>query len=203
LLTALAAVLYPLSQSLAQLAAEAVARDAVQQAVEIITEGRNDSVVSLQSNVLGEVIRVSLIVANPVDGEKVAEGERLILRRTGREARLNVRRVAGEEELLRLREGLIRERPSALQDINEIRADLLARVQRPLDELWPESRACLNSYEVGFTPSGVVVRVVYEADQNLSDDVLEVLERGLEARLGLQAVHLIAFNDVAPLSDGP
>ncbi len=202
LLTALAAVLYPLSQSLAQLAAEAVARDAVQQAVEIITGGQNDSVVSLQSNVLSEVIRVSLIVANPVDQEKVAQAERLILMRTGREARLNVRRVAGEEELVRLREGLTRERPAALQDINEIRADLVARVQRPMDELWPEKRACLISYEVGLSPTGVVVRLVYEANDDLSREVLEVLERGLKARLGLEAVHLIAINDAVPLTDG-
>lgn len=198
----LAAVLYPLSKSLQQLAAEAVARDAVGQAVKLITAEEADSVVSQQSNVLGDTIRVSLIVANPVDNEKVAEAERLILKRTGREARLSVRRVAGEEELLRLREGLLSE-TTPHQDLGLLRADLVARVQRPLDELWPEKRACLLSYEIGFTPSGVVVRVSYEADEDLGEGALDVLTRGLQAQLGVGEVRLITFNESAPLEATP
>jgi len=199
----LAAVLYPLSKSLQQLAREAVARDAVEQAVKLITAEESDSVVSQQSNVLGETIRVSLIVANPVDTEKVAEAERLILRRTGREARLNVRRVAGEEELIRLREGIRSEGTSPPQDLALLRADLVARVQRPLDELWPEKRACLLSYEIGFSASGVVVRVSYEADKNLDEGALDVLTRGLQAQLGVGEVRLIAFNESSPLETAP
>ena len=200
----LAAVLYPLSKSLQQLAAEAVARDAVQDAVKLITEGNSDSIVSQQSSFLGEGIRVTLIVANPVDQEKVDEAERAILMRTGREARLNVRRVTGEEELIRLRESFMAGGTVAPErDLNLVRAELVARVQRPLDELWPEKRACLRSYEVGFSPGGVIVRVSYEADENLDDDALDVLTRGIQAQLGVDEVQLITFNESAPLDETP
>lgn len=202
LVATLGAVLYPLSKSLSQLAAEAVARDAVQQAVELITGEQPDSVVSQQSSVLGDVIRVNLIVLSRVDNEKVAQAERMILMRTGREARLSVRPVAGEEELTRLREGLLTENAAMPhQDLDLLRADLVARVQRPLDELWPEKRACLLSYEVGFTAGSVIVRVSYEADKSLDEDALAVLTRGLQAQLGVDEVQLITSNESAPLTE--
>ena len=48
---------------------------------------------------------------------------------------MNVRRVAGEEELQRLREGLTAAQVDVPEDIETMRADLMARLQRPLDEL--------------------------------------------------------------------
>ena len=196
----LGAVLVPLSESLVQLANEAVARDAVQRAVRLITADDPDAVVSQQSNVLGDTIRVSLIVANPVDNEKVAEAERMILMRTGREAQLNVRRVAGEEEIERLREGLLaRPVTAARTDLGELQSEILGRLQRPLDELWPTSRACLLSHEIGFTPGGMVVRIAYAADEDLDESALEVLRRGIQSRLGVSEISLRAFNESSPL----
>ena len=199
LVIALGAVLVPLSRALSQLAQELVARGAVEEAVKIASGDQPDSIISRQTFLQGDTIRVSLVVANAVDPEKVAEAERSILRRTGREARMNVRRVAGEEELQRLREGMRGAQPQATpENVESIRVELMARIQRPLEELWPEESACLKDYRVSFTKQAVVVTVVYEAEIRLDETTREVLARGLQSQLGLEEVQLELLGQVPP-----
>lgn len=199
LVFALGAVLVPLSRALSQLTQELVARGAVEEAVKSVVGDDPDAIISRQTYLQTDTIRVSLIVANPVDPEKVAAAERSILRRTGREARMNVRRVAGEEELQRLREGLTTAQPQATpEDIEAIRADLMARLQRPLEELWPEDSACLEDYRIAFTKKGVVVTIGYEAEIPIDETTREVLARGIQSQLGLEDVQLELEGDVPP-----
>ena len=198
LVFALGAVLVPLSRALSQLTQELVARGAVEEAVKMVSGDEPDAIISRQTYLQTDTIRVSLVVANTVDPEKVAEAERSILRRTGREARLNVRRVAGEEELQRLREGLSATQAQAPESIETIRADLIARLQRPLDELWPEASACLKDYRIGLTKKGVVVTIVYEAELPLDETTREVLARGIRSQLGLESVELELEGQVPP-----
>jgi hypothetical protein len=67
-----------------------------------------EGIITQDVSISGEpgAIVVRLIVADPVDEQKVAEAERRIQSVTGGDARLRVRRVTGEEELVSLREGL-------------------------------------------------------------------------------------------------
>ncbi|MEZ5391785.1 MAG: DUF389 domain-containing protein [Bryobacterales bacterium] len=144
LLIVLSAVLVPLSRALSQLTQELVARGAVEDAVKTVSGNDPDAIISRQSYLQGDTIRVTLVLATPVDPETVSEAERGILRRTGREARMIVRRVAGEEELQMLREGLSVAQPQAPEDVESIRVELMARIRRPLEQLWPEESACLR-----------------------------------------------------------
>ena len=191
----LGAVLIPLSRALSQLTQELVARGAVEEAVKTVAGEDPDAIISRQTYLQTDTIRVSLVVANVVDPEKVAEAERSILRRTGREARLNVRRVAGQEELQRLREGLAVVQP---ESIDTIRADLMARLQRPLDDLWPEASACLKDFRLAFTKTGAIVTIVYEAELPLDETTREVLARGIQSQLGLESVELELVGQVPP-----
>ncbi len=199
LLVVLGAVLVPLSRALSQLTQELVARGAVEEAVKMVSGNDPDAIISRQSYLQTDTIRVSLVLATPVDREKVAEAERSILRRTGREALLNVRRVAGEEEFQRLREGLTNVQPQAApEDVETIRAELMARIRRPLEELWPETSACLKDFRIAFTKTGVLVTVVYEAESPLDDTTREVLTRGVQAQLGLEKVQVELEGQLPP-----
>jgi hypothetical protein len=199
LLIVLAAVLVPLSRALSQLTQELVARGAVEEAVKMVSGDAPDAIISRQTQLQTDTIRVSLVLATSADPEKVAEAERSILRRTGREARLQVRRVAGEEELQRLREGLTTTQPQAApEDVETIRADLLARVVRPIEELWPAGSACLKDVRVSFTKKAAIVTIVYEADLPLDETTREVLARGIQSQLGLEAVQLELEGQVPP-----
>ncbi len=191
LVVALGAVLIPLSRALSQLTQELVARGAVEDAVRMVTGDEPDAIISRQTYLQTETIRVGLVLANRVDQEKVAEAERSILRRTGREARLTVRQVADDEELQRLREGLTAaQAPAAPADIEAMRADLIPRLERPLIELWPARSAALKDYRIGFTQAGVVVTIQYEAEDPIEATTREVLTRGIQARLGLEELEL-------------
>jgi uncharacterized membrane protein len=186
----------PLSTALVQLREEAIARDAISQAVAMISP--REGVISQQDNIGGSgPIFVRLIVADPVDEEKVRDAERHLLRTTGREARLTVRRVAGEEELAILREGLADEAASHPQDLQTLQADLTARLQQALTEFWPEDWACLKDYELGFRPSDIVVRIVYESEQPFDATAQDVLAKALGARLSVAKLALV-LNHAGP-----
>ena len=199
LVIALGAVLVPLSRALSQLTQELVARGAVEEAVRSIAGGAPDAIISQQTFLKGDVIRVILVVANQVEQESVSEAERSILRRTGREARLLVRRVAGEEEIQRLREGMTTVQPQAApENVESIRVELMARIRRPLEELWPKESACLKDYHVSFTKQAVIVTIVYEAEIPLDETTREVLARGIQSQLGLEEVQLELEGQVPP-----
>ena len=186
LAAAIGVVLFPLNDSLRRLTQELVARDALQRAVDMITEGRRDSVITERPNPYGETITLQLVVADPVNPELVEEAEDFVQRRTQRPARFNVRRVADEEELMQLREGLLAAQPQAptVRGLATIRADVLSRLRRPLNSLWPEDLACLLDYEIGMGQYGLTVRLRYVSEEPLHESAAAVLERGLRDALG-------------------
>jgi uncharacterized membrane protein len=192
LVVTLGILFIPLTAALRQLRREATARDAISRAVQMITprEGIITQDISISDDPGPIVVR--LIVADPVDEQKVAEAERLVVQATGRDARLRVRRVANEEELVSLREGLTTqtERP-AMQDLQEVRANLISRLETPLKQLWPESEAPLGDYELGFRPSGVVLRVRYQSENELDAATGQVLAKALGQQLGVSGLQLV------------
>jgi uncharacterized hydrophobic protein (TIGR00271 family) len=192
LLVTLGILFVPLTVALSQLRLEAIAREAISQAVQMITP--REGIITQNTSIPAEPnpIVVRLIVADPVEDQKVEEAERHIMRLTGREVRLRVRRVANEEELVNLREGLAGQaETAAMQDLQAIHADVLARIERPLKDLWPESQASLDQFELGFRPSGILLRVAYSSENKLDAAVEQVLAKALGDRLGIPNLRLL------------
>jgi uncharacterized hydrophobic protein (TIGR00271 family) len=192
LLATLGILFVPLTMALRQLRREAIARDAIGQAVQMITP--REGIITQDTSIPDEPnpIVVRLIVADPVDEEKVTEAESYIERATGRDARLRVRRVANEEELVSLRQGLITQAESqAMQDLQAVRAEVVARLERPLKELWPESEATLQQFELAFRPSGILLRIAYHSENKLDTATEKVLAKALGDRLGVENLQLL------------
>jgi hypothetical protein len=126
-----------------------------------------------------------------VTEERIAEAERQILRRTGKEVELLVRKVAGEEELAAIRQSLRPTAPSPLA-LESLRAEASARLARALNDVWPPAQGQLRDQELGFSPEGVRVRLRYEAPEALPAAAVEILERALRLRLGVEQLQVIA-----------
>lgn len=198
LLLAVIVVLPPLWESLRQLTQEAVARDAVNRAVQMVTES-NEDVITKDANVFTDPITVRVVVANVFDEERRVEAERLIMQRTGRDARLSVRAVANQKELASLRQGILSQAPPPPpQSVDVIREEMLSRLERPLNELWPAELAKLKSKEVGFRAGEVVVRLGYEADADIDGPAKEILTRGIKADLGAEKLEILLVNEKPP-----
>jgi len=190
ILCALGVVLVPLSRSLVQLTQQLVARDAVENAVKMITP--QEGIVTLLYTVHDDPITLNLIVTNPVDRANVAAAEAMIEARTNREATLTVRQVASQEELVQLRQGMGGQasQSTALRSLEAFRAELMARLDRPLEELWPADHAQVVSTEIGFDARGAVLRIRYQAEEDFSQEAADVLRRGVASQLGAQRLRL-------------
>ena len=188
---AMLVVLVPLSRSLVKLTGELVARDAVEKAVDTVTSSRA-GIVSLLYDVHSDPIAVNLIVAEPVDAEKKAEAEAMIRVRTSRDVNFVVRRVASEEELMQLRQGIGAQTAAApaIRSLESIRADALARLEEPLKDLWPEEQAPLKTVEIGFDEKGTVLRLTHQGEHPLDETAIEILRRGIQLQLGVEALRL-------------
>ncbi len=193
LLAVLALLFAPLKQGLVQVRREAVARAAVNDAIGLVAP--SNDVVAQQVNVgTGvEPIRVFLTVTGKIDSARVAGAERLILRRTGREAHISVRQVADQAELALLRAGLEAPipPPPAVKTLEEIQSDVVKRLEAAIHEVWPDELP-LRGFELGFAPEGVAVRLQYEASRPLPEAALDILARSLESRLEVKPIRLVA-----------
>lgn len=181
LIAVLGILFVPLREGFLQVRDEAIARNAVADVVRKLAPG--DTVVTRQIDVAPDRVSVRLVVTAHVDAGKVHEAERELIRRTGKEVALSVRKVAGEEELALLRERLRTPAPQSVPDIGTIRSELVSRIDAPLKEAWPASNATLVDYELGFTPADTIVRVRYTAPEPLNAAVGEMLTNLLRARL--------------------
>lgn len=189
MLASILAVLFvPLSRALVQLKDEAVARGAIREAIRQIAS--RESVVSETIDLAPDRIRVRLILADAVPTAKIEQARSLILKRTGRDVDLYVRRVAGEEELALLRERLKPAPPTPLEDLDRVRRELVARLEQPLRETWPSGSATLQGYELAFSPNEVLVRVHYQAPAAFDEAAGEVLRNLLKSRLHVDQLRL-------------
>jgi uncharacterized hydrophobic protein (TIGR00271 family) len=190
MLAAVLAVLFvPLGRALMQVRNETVARAAIREAVRQIAP--RESVLSEVVDLTPDVIRIRLILTDSVPAARIEEARNLILRRTGRDADLFVRRVAGEEELALLRERLKPAPPTPLEDLKAVGRELVTRLEQPLREAWPTSSATLLGYELGFSPSEVVVRVRYQAAAALDEAATETLRNILRGRLHVDQLRVV------------
>jgi len=201
LVVVLGVLFVPLQRSLLQLRDEATARNAAREAVRNLVPA--DAIVTQQVDSAPDRIAIRLIVTEPVSPEKVEEAERILLRRTGRDATVSVRRVASDEELASLRDRLTaRPVPPPIQDINTVRAEMLARLDAPLRQVWPSDSAPMIGHELSFTPEEVLVRVRYLSSQPLDEIAHETLSRFLQGHLRADKFRLVLEHE-QPLPQPP
>jgi uncharacterized hydrophobic protein (TIGR00271 family) len=192
----LIALFVPLRQSLYHLRDETVARRAVREVISSLASP--DTIVAEQLELSADRIVLRMVVTSPVSRQKVAQAEKLLLRRTGKEVTLSIRQVASQEELALLRERLRTPPPPPYSDLNAIRAELIARVDEPLKEVWPAELAPLLNYEIGFTPEGVLMRVRYKSEVPLDSAAQAILLKHLQARLRLESLKVILEQESPP-----
>jgi uncharacterized hydrophobic protein (TIGR00271 family) len=178
----------PLSRALMQVKNETLARGAIREAVSQLAS--REAVVSEMIDLAPDRIRVRLTLTDAVPAAKVEEARRTILKRTGRDVDLFVRKVAGEEELALMRERLKPAPPAPLEDLDGVRRELVARLELLLQESWPAGSATLLGYELGFSPSGVLVRLRYQAPAALDEAVAAVLRTTFQSRLHVEQLRL-------------
>ncbi len=179
---ALAAIFIPLRNALMQVAREARARNAIQETVRQLAP--SDILVSQQVRLGRDRIDIRLITTERVETARVVEARRALAERAGLPVELAVREVASKTELAELRDRMPVPEPPQPPEVRfaEMRSELLARVRGPLEEMWPEG-AIMLGYEVAFSPGGTVLRVRYQADEEIGPLGLELLQRALSSRI--------------------
>ncbi|MCW5965662.1 MAG: DUF389 domain-containing protein [Bryobacterales bacterium] len=186
ILLVLGVLFVPLSQALLEVRNETLARGAIREAIRTIAP--RDAIVSEVVDLGAEQIRIRLILTEAIPPERVEQARNSILKRTGRDVDLFVRKVAGDDELLRLQERL--SSPRVARDLEEVRLEMVARLEGPLQEVWPSDLADLKGYELGFQRDGVVVRVRYQSKAAFDEVTTRMLSRLLQNRLGLTDLHV-------------
>ncbi len=204
LVATLAALFVPLRQSLYQLREETVARSAAYDAVQLIaTPGM---IFTQQLDISPERIILRMIVTDSVSQDKIREAEKLLLRRTGKEVTVSVRKVASEEEIALLRERFRtpqQQAPPQPASLDAIRAESLARIADPLKEVWPAESAPMLGYEVGFTAEEILVRVRYESEKPVDPTAQEMLSKVLQTHLQAPNVRLVLDHVPPPKPEPP
>lgn len=157
-----------------------------------------DNVVSQQVEIGRDRIRIGLITTTNTDFEKVRLAERHLLRQTGEDASILVRRVASEEELVTLRESLRTPVPTPVRDIESVRPELLAQLEAPLKETWPENGGEMTAYELGFDPEGVVLRLRCKAAKPFDEVAHTVLSKAIRSRLRISRMRLLVEYEAPP-----
>lgn len=144
-----------------------------------------------------DLILLRVIVTEPVSREKVQAAEKLIARRTGKDASVSVRQVASEDELAVLRERFLAPPPVAAPstDLNAMREELALRVDQPLREIWPGEPDSLLSWEAGFNKEETVLRIKYRLEKPLDAAAESILAKVMQSRLEVDRLRLVLENE--------
>ncbi len=192
----LALLFVPLRQALQQLTDEAVTRLAARDTIRALVPA--DNLLSQQTEIGRDHLLIRLVVTSAVDPEKVRHAERDLIRRTRKEVTLSVRKVASEEELAILRERLTAPVPAPIlppapPTFDSVRAELLPRLDTSLRAVWPADVKLLD-YELGFTPSGMLVRAKFRGEKPMDQAAVDILSKVLQSQLGAKEIVLVAEN---------
>jgi uncharacterized hydrophobic protein (TIGR00271 family) len=197
LLAVLGILFVPLRQSLMQVRDETSARLAIGEALRQLAPA--GTIVTQQLDPKSNPILVRLIVAGEVKPERIRAAEKTILTKTGRDVSIQIRHVAGEEELARMRESLrVPVPPQALADVETTRAELVSRLEQPLKLAWPQDAGTLQSYELGLTPKKVLVRIKYQARKPFDPAFEQVMSNLLKSALQVDTLQLITEYEPTP-----
>lgn len=189
----------PLQSSFTQVRDETIARTVARDAVRLIVPAA--SIVTQTMDVTRERVILRLNVAAEYQPEDVERAKELLLRRTGKAVEIDIRRVAGEEDLRMLRETLAsRTAPPVdpLADLPRVGADLFMRVEKALSEAWPAESAPRSNAEVAFDADGMIIRVRYTSDRELAPPAKEAITLALRSKLRNQRIRLDATREPRP-----
>lgn len=193
----LIALFIPLRQSLSQLRDETVARNAANEAANMLATPA--MILNQQLDLTRDRLSLRLIVTEAVPDAKVRDAEKLLARLTGKDVSVNVRKVASQEELASLTERVRSPAPPPQpRDLASIRTDLIARLEPPLKKVWPADTASILGYEVGFNPEETLVRVTYLAAAPFSPEAGVMLTRVLQSELDDTKLRVILEHQAPP-----
>ena len=182
----LGAIAVPLRTALLQVAGEAVARGAVQQALNKLLPPAD--LVSQQVEVGRDSVLVRLVSTKSVDEQKLRDAEHQIERRSGRRAEISIASIASQSELAVLMQRL-NTPPSPApapkpieKTLPEIQAELMARLKPLIVATWPQA-APLQDFDLAFADSGIVLNARYQSSQTLGPIPLDLLTQELREKL--------------------
>lgn len=182
----------PLQRSFTQVRDETIARNVAREAVRLIVP--SSSIVTQVVDVTRERVILRLNVAAEYQPEDVERAKELLLRRTGKAIEIDIRRVAGEEDLRLIRETLAsRAAPTPsdpLADLPRVGADLFMRVEKALSEAWPAKSAPRSNAEIAFDSDGMIIRVRYNSERELAPPAKEAITIALRSKLRNQRLRL-------------
>jgi uncharacterized membrane protein len=187
----LASVAVPLRKALLQVASETRARGEVQKALKGLV--LTDAIVSQQVSIANGEIVIRLISTRYIPNSKVAEVRQELTRQTGQEVQISIDAVASRGELAELRARL--ERPASIipreNTVGETQKELLDKVRPVIQELWPAD-APIQDFDVVLGTAGIAIDVRYHASGNLDQAAINIVLRGLRAKLGIPDLMLNA-----------
>ena len=192
LLIVLASIAVPLRRALLQVASEAIIRGTVQAELKRLVP--TDAVVSQQVTVSQDEIVIRLISTRRIADTTVTQVRQELIRRTGRDVQFSVDAVASKTELANLMERLARPAPvlSKEKTMAEMQKDLLDRVRRAIQDIWPSPDAPIQDFNVVLGTSGIVIDVHYQATKDLGDVPINMVLQNLRTKLGMQDLTLKA-----------
>ena len=199
LLILLGSVAVPLRRALVQLAGEAVARAAAQDAVRrLVPRG---SLVSQQVEVGRDAIAVQLVLTKAVPESAVLNAEQSIELRSGRKAELSVSSVASQSEFAELMQKITNTPRPQLQplerSLEEIQSDLNARVKPAIENSWPEE-VPLQNYSLAFGSAGIELNAQYESAKDLDPITTNLIQKQLQERLKAPGLTLVLARTAPP-----
>lgn len=188
----------PLQRSFTQVRDETIARTVAREAVRLIVPA--SQIVTQVVDVTRDRVILRLNVAAEYQPEDVEKAKAMLLRRTGKDVEIDIRRVAGEDDLRLIRETLASRatQPAVdpLADLPRVGADLFMRVEKALSEAWPAESAPRSNAEVAFDAEGMLIRVRYQSERDLAPPALEAITIALRSKLRNQRTRLEALREV-------
>jgi uncharacterized membrane protein len=190
----------PLQRSFTQVRDETIARTVAREAVRLIVPA--SQIVTQVVDVTRDRVILRLNVAAEYQPEDVEKAKAMLLRRTGKDVEIDIRRVAGEDDLRLIRESLASRATQSpvdpLADLPRVGADLFMRVEKALSEAWPAESAPRSNAEVAFDAEGMLIRVRYQSERDLAPPALEAITIALRSKLRNQRIRLEAVREVPP-----
>jgi uncharacterized hydrophobic protein (TIGR00271 family) len=193
ILILLAAVAFPLSRALLQVASETRTRGAVQDELKRLVP--SDALVSQQLTVGRNEIVIRLISTRRIPDETVTEARQDLMRRTGHDVQLSVVAVASKRELAELTERLAQPAPVVVtkeKTVGEMQKEVLDRISPAIQEIWPSSDAPIQDFEVVLSTAGVAIGVRYQAKKDLGEVPVNMVQQSLRTKLEMSDLTLKA-----------
>jgi uncharacterized hydrophobic protein (TIGR00271 family) len=188
----------PLQRSFTQVRDETIARSVAREAVRLIVPA--SQIVTQVVDVTRDRVILRLNVAAEYQPEDVERAKAMLLRRTGKDVEIDIRRVAGEDDLRLIRETLASRATQSpvdpLADLPRVGADLFMRVEKALSEAWPVNSAPRSNAEVAFDAEGMLIRVRYQSERDLAPPALEAITIALRSKLRNQKTRVEALREV-------